>query len=752
MTCMSKPQLSVLACVVLVACYAPMANADLREQCLAQVPHFKGTPVTGDPNRLPVYVEADEASVSGKTKATYRGNVQVRQGNRYLSAKEANFYQVGGKADIQREVQVTGGFDYQDNLIQMLGKRATIGLGEQSADISDAWYQLVGRQGNGTAEQIEVRPDYRLLRDATFSTCLPNEAAWSIVATEMRQYVKEEYAEMWNARFRIAGVPVFYTPYLQFPLGDRRRSGLLMPTYGHGGRDGYWYSQPFYWNIAPNMDATIWAKYMSQRGWQGVGEYRLLSPLGNTTLAGEYMKRDRDEKFAYKDNSRHLLYLKHEANPVYDWRLRIDYTKVSDPTYFDDFQSQYGQSTDGYANQEVSLQYNQPNYNISLSALQFQIFDTAHNTPYKTLPRLDYNYYMDSLTPWLDFHWYSQVVHFKNDDKNLPSVWRAFGQPTFTVPLSNRYGSVKFENSLLLTRYWQKAGKGDNALPVKSTVNRVMPQFKVDVSTLLAKDYANGITQTIEPSVGYLYRPYRDQSDIGGKFGYDSSSDYNGIDRILSANQLRAGLTSRFYDNTGVERFNAGLEQTYYLADARAVANEVKATKGSTDWKAFANYAINNEWNLAMDYHFDAEYKRASSANVAVQYRPEPDHLVQLAYRYINRNELPGYNKDIKQLGLTAAWTVGNHWALVGKYYHDFALKKPVDQFFGLQYSNCCWTVSLGVNRYVEQRADQQPNEVLYDHNIGIRVELGGFNNTHKTGVDRLLEQGKIPYTQPFSL
>ncbi|VEJ09343.1 LPS assembly protein LptD [Actinobacillus delphinicola] len=751
---MKRYTLSFFSTLILGA-YAPInAYADLQAQCLAGVPHFTGKVVQGNPNQLPVYIEADKALLNHTNQATYKGNVQIRQGNRYLSAKEAEVQQLGNKENAYRNVSVSGGFDYQDNLIYLLGDKAKLNLSNRSATIENGLYQLVDRQGRGNAKEIDLEPDYRILKDSTFTTCLPSNNSWKIKATEMKQYIKKQYAEMWNARFYVGDVPVFYLPYFQFPLGDERRSGLLIPSYGTGGRDGYWVSIPVYWNIAPNMDATFTQKAMSRRGYQEIGEYRILTPLGQSTFAGEYIKHDRYPQFTDPNKSRHLFYWEHNANLASNWRLHVDYTRVSDPTYFDDFDSQYGHSTDGYATQEFQLNYDQENYNFQLSTQKFQVFSANANTPYKTLPKLDYNYYHDNIGGLVDFHLFSQAVQFKNDNRTMPKAWRFHIEPTLTLPLSNRYGGIQFETRLYATRYLQKSGDAPNAYAVKSHLNRVIPEFKVGVNTLLSKNFDNGYTQTIEPQMTYMYRPYRNQADIGApnSYGYDSSDDYSGLDRILSANQVRSGATTRFYDENGIERFNLGAAQTYYFTDSRAQADRIKHRAKSTDWELTSNYYINPQWNLSSAYHYDAEYHHTSSASTAIQYRPTADHLIQLSYRYINQNELANYDHDIKQVGITAAWSFLDNWAVVGKNYYDIALKKPVDQFFGIQYNSCCWALSVGVNRYVETRSDQQPGEVLYNHNVGLRFEFRGFSHDYNSGVQRMLAKGKLPYISPFNL
>ena len=755
---MKKYNLSFLPFIIASSLYSTMSFADLSTQCLLGIPHFSGEIIKGNPNQLPVYIEADNAELNGNTSAIYNGDVEIQQGNRYLGARSAQLTQLnkieGTNQKFERQIDIQGGFAYRDESIYLLGDSAKFDLNTKSTDIGEALYQLVDRQGRGEAQAIELRSNDRLLKNATFTTCLPNNNSWSITAAEMRQDIKEEYAEMWHARFNVAGVPVFYTPYLQFPIGDRRRSGLLMPTYGSSGKDGLWYEQPFYWNIAPNVDATFYAKYMSQRGWQGKTEFRYLTRFGEGKIAGEYIKNDRYDEYVDKDNSRHLIYWEHHANLVNNLRFDADYTKASDPNYFSDFSSSYGSSTDGYANQEFKLSYVQPHYDVKLSTLQFQIFDTQHSNTYRKMPQLDVNYYKDDLPYNLDFQLFSQAVHFTNENKSMPEAWRYHFQPSLSLPLSNKYGSVSFDTTLLATHYDQKKGSAKNAPEVKDSVNRVLPQFGVDIKTLLARHYDNGIIQTIEPKAQYLYRPFRDQADIGrkGSYGYDSSSSYNGLDRILSANQVKWGGTTRFYDSEGVERFNTSIEQTYYLSDTKAEENKIHDRKASADWELKTNWFINPEWNWRASYKYDAEYKHTSSANTTLEYTPGGENLVQLTYRYISNKEFSESQNDIKQLGLTTAWSINDNWSLVTKYYHDFGLKKPVEQYIGARYNTCCWSLGVGVNRYVEQRNDQQPHEVLYDHSIGVNFELRGFGNDHRSGIEKMLKEGKLPYIQSFSL
>lgn len=780
---MKKNTYTLISLSILTALYSAESMADLAKQCLYGVPHFTGEVVSENPNDLPVYIEADQAEITQPRSGIYKGRVDVKQGNRHLQSAEVEVQQLGSGDNVQRYAFARGGFDYRDNQINLLGDDAKIHLNTKDTDVRNAHYQLVDRQGRGSAESVELRDDYRVMKNATFTSCLQDDHSWSIYADEMRQHVKEEYAEMWHARFKVQGVPVFYTPYLQLPIGDRRRSGLLIPTLGHGSRDGYFYAQPVYWNIAPNLDATLTPKYMSHRGWQLNSEFRYLTTLGEGQVAGEYLGDDRLRDYDSENRKRHLFYWKHNAAFARDWRLDLNYTKVSDKRYFNDFDSAYGSSTDGYADQTGRIAYYQPNYNIAMFVKQFQIFDEVVIGPYRALPQIDFNYYQNGLFGnKVDFKLFSQAVRFDNDSAQMPTAWRFHGEPSVNTTLSNRYGSMNLEAKLYATQYQQKKGRSDKAEDVESSVNRILPQLKIDLQSVLASNqtFISGYTQTLEPRAQYLFRPYKDQSNIGSKlnsqylgFGYDSSllqqdyfslfnsRRYSGLDRIASANQVTLGGTSRFFDENKEERFNIAVGQTYYLEPSRIDENRDNRTEGSSSsWAIEANWKINDLMRWRGGYQYDPQLGQVSLANTGIEYNPTKNNVVQLNYRYaskeyINQNltaEANRYNQDIKQLGVQVGWELSDHWAIAGRYYQDLALKKPVEQYLGMQYNTCCWSVGVGARRYVTSRQNQKNDDIFYDHGIGVTFELRGFSHDHKTGIENMMKKGKLPYLQAFSL
>ncbi|MDH2997504.1 LPS assembly protein LptD [Pasteurellaceae bacterium LFhippo2] len=776
---MKKYHYSAISLAIMTACYSSNAMADLRAQCLAGVPQFQGEVVEGEQTQLPVYIEADGAVINYPTDATYTGDVSVKQGNRSIVADEVY---VEGNHNEARNVHLRGNFNYQDNLIQTTGQNATLDLTTNDAQLGNANYQLVGRQGRGTAEEVVNGTDKRMMKNASFTSCLPDDNSWEIEANEMIHHVKDEYAEMWHARFKVMGVPVFYSPYLQFPIGDRRRTGLLIPSAGHSSRDGYFYSQPFYWNIAPNLDATVTPTYYTKRGWQISPEFRYLTTLGEGKVAGEHMSNDRLAG-DYKGKSRNLFYWQHNASFANDWRLSIDYTRVSDPRYFSDFDSDYGNSTDGYATQNFKLGYYQPNYNISISGKKFQTFDDSGTKPYRVFPKIDFNYYKNDLVPYGDFSFFAQSAYFANDSKDMPTAWRFHAEPALNFPVANRFGSMNLETKLYATHYKQQKGKADNAEEVKSSVSRVLPQVKLDFKTTLEADKQlfNGFTQVLEPRAQYLYRPYKNQGDIGSKrgsglgLGYDSAllqqdyyslfndRRYSGLDRIASANQITLGGTTRFFnDKTGAEVFNFSLGQIYYLSPSKIDGNSANSTANrSSSWSLESNWKFHPKWNWHGSYQYDTRLSETSLANMALQYKPKDNHLIQLNYRYASKNYIDQnlssnlYGQDIKQIGAVVGWEVTDNVSMMVSHYHDLALKKPVESQLGITYNTCCWSVNL----YTARRLTNLPTgktykdlrDVYYDNRFGVNFELR-FGNNYSSGVSKMLKRGNIPYTEAFNI
>ncbi|MDC9604712.1 LPS assembly protein LptD [Xenorhabdus griffiniae] len=788
---MNKCYPTLLATMVWAALYSQQAHADLAAQCMLGVPVYDKPIITGDPNKLPVYIQSDDSHGEYPNAAEFIGNVNIQQGNKTLIADKVRLEQTQEQdKEPVRTVTAVGNVSYDDPQIILKGPRAWANLNNKDTDVEQGKYQLVGRQGRGSADKMMLRDEnrYTIMNNGIFTSCLPGNDSWSVVGSEVILDREEEVAEIWNARFRVANVPVFYTPYLQLPIGNKRRSGFLIPNASFSNKDGFQFLLPYYWNIAPNYDATITPHLITMRGLKLDNEFRYLTKAGTGTVALDWIDQDRlykeDKRLKARperdSNSRWLFYWNHSGVMNQVWRFSADYTKVSDPNYFNDFSSQYGSSTDGYATQKFSIGYAQQNWNATLTTKQFQIFTPSdRGKAYRTAPQLDLNYYKNDLGPF-DFRTYAQVAKFTSVGNQWPDGTRWHLEPSINLPLSNGWASINNEFKLMATHYQQdltETTKSNTEIPaLERSVNRILPVFKSDAKMVFerAMYFNQGFTQTLEPRVQYLYVPYKNQNNINN---FDSSllqSDYtglfrdrfySGLDRVSSANQFTAGVTTRIYDEDLVERFSLSVGQIYHFERPRTedtdsvlgskdIIGNKKGT-GATTWAGDVHWRINDSWGIKGGLQYDNRLDDFTMGNAIMEYRRDADRMLQLSYRFVDRNYIqatlkggaPAYQQGISQIGMVASWPLSDRWAFVGAYYYDTKEKQPATQMVGLQYNTCCWAVSVGYERKI---TDWRFDSSQYDNKWSFNVELRGLSNNHSLGSQKMLQQGILPYQRAF--
>ena len=781
---MKKRIPTLLATMIASALYSQQGlAADLASQCMLGVPSYNRPLVKGETNELPVTINADNAKGNYPDDAVFTGNVDIAQGNSRLQADEVQLHQkqAEGQPEPVRTVDALGNVHYDDNQVILKGPKGWSNLNTKDTNIWEGDYQMVGRQGRGKADLMKQRGEnrYTILENGSFTSCLPGSDTWSVVGSEVIHDREEQVAEIWNARFKLGPVPVFYSPYLQLPVGDKRRSGFLIPNAKYSTNNYFEFYLPYYWNIAPNMDATITPHYMHRRGgimWEN--EFRYLTQAGAGLMEFDYLNSDKvyeDDNPKDSNSRRWLFYWQHSGVMDQVWRFNVDYTKVSDTSYFNDFDNKYGSSTDGYATQKFSVGYAVQNFDATVSTKQFQVFDSANSNSYSAQPQLDVNYYQNDVGPF-DTRIYGQAVHFVNTNDNMPEATRVHLEPTINLPLSNNWGSINTEAKLLATHYQQTNLDWYNSNPqntkLDDSANRVMPQFKVDGKMVFERDMqmlAPGYTQTLEPRAQYLYVPYRDQSHI---YNYDSSllqSDYSGLfrdrtygglDRIASANQVTTGVTSRVYDDAAVERFNISVGQIYYFTESRTGDDNIKWENddktGSLVWAGDTYWRISDRWGLRSGIQYDTRLDSIATSSSSIEYRRDENRMLQLNYRYASSEyiqaTLPSYystadqyKNGISQVGAVASFPIADRWSIVGAYYFDTNVNKEADSMLGLQYNSCCYAIRFGYERKLNGWDNTQQN-AIYDNTIGFNIELRGLSSNYGLGTNQMLRSNILPY------
>ncbi|WP_413735288.1 LPS assembly protein LptD [Sodalis sp. RH21] len=784
---MKKRFPTLLASLIWSALYSQHALADFADQCMLGVPAYTKPLVSGEPNQLPVHIQADQAAANYPDKAVFTGNVDIEQGNSTLNAKQVELdQQQADQSEPVRTVTATGDVHYNDNQIKLNGPKAWSNLNTKDTDVYQGDYQMVGRQGRGDADTMKMRGNnrYTVLENGTFTSCLPGDDSWSVQGSEVIHDREEQVAEIYNARFKIGKVPVFYSPYLQLPVGDKRRSGFLIPNAKYGTKSGFETSIPYYLNLAPNYDATLTPHYMSKRGTQLQSEFRYLTTPGMGLVQFDWLPSDsqyaKDAGSIYPKDSntdRWMLYWRH--NGVMDdvWRFNVDYTRVSDPYYFTDLTSQYGSTTDGYATQKFSVGYSDTNWDVTLANKQFQVFSSqSNNDVYRASPQLDVTYYQNDVGPF-DTRIYGQAVKFTNVNDDNPEATRLHLEPTISLPLANRWGSLNTETKVMATHYQQDNLDNYNeqhpSSQLKGTVDRVMPQFKTDGKMIFERntEWLQDYTQTLEPRLQYLYVPYRDQNDIRS---YDSTllqtdysglfrdRSYSGLDRIASANQLAGGVTTRFYDDALIERFNASLGQIYYFSRPRTGATDSSLDKdaetGSVVWAGDSYWKIDNQWGVRGGVQYDTRLDKVALGDAVLEYRRDDNRMVQLNYRFASPEYIqamlpnishPGYQQGISQIGTIASWPIADRWSIVGAYYYDTKASQPAEQLIGVQYNTCCWAATVGYDRKITNW-NYDNNTSKYDNAVSFNIQLRGLSSDYGLGTDKMLGSGILPYQRAF--
>lgn len=786
---MKKRIPTLLATMIASALYSQQgAAADLASQCLLGVPSYNRPLVQGETNELPVTITADHAKGNYPDDAVFTGNVDIAQGNSRLLADEVQLHQkeAQGLPEPVRTVDALGNVHYDDNQVILKGPKGWSNLNTKDTNVWEGDYQMVGRQGRGKADLMKQRGEnrYTILENGSFTSCLPGADTWSVVGSEVIHDREEQVAEIWNARFKVGPVPVFYSPYLQLPVGDKRRSGFLIPNAQYSSNNYFEFYLPYYWNIAPNMDATITPHYMHRRGgimWEN--EFRYLTHAGAGLMEFDYLNSDDvySDENPNDDNSRRWLFFwQHSGVMDQVWRFNVNYTKVSDSQYFNDFDNKYGSSTDGYATQKFSVGYAVENFDATVSTKQFQVFSDQNTSSYSAEPQLDVNLYQNDVGPF-DMRVYGQAVHFVNTKDDQPEATRLHIEPTINLPLSNQWGSINTEAKLLATHYQQTNldsynNNPENLNKLDESADRVMPQFKVDGKMIFERDmatFAPGYTQTLEPRAQYLYVPFRDQSGI---YNYDSSllqSDYSGLfrdrtygglDRIASANQVTTGVTSRVYDDAAVERFNVSLGQIYYFTESRTGDDNIKWENddetGSLVWAGDTYWRISDRWGLRSGVQYDTRLDSVATSSSSIEYRRDENRLVQLNYRYASPEYIqatlpknsddthwnaPQYKDGINQVGMVASWPIADRWSIVGAYYYDTNVNKAADQMLALQYNSCCYALRFGYERKLNGW-DSDKQESVYDNVIGFNIELRGLSSNYGLGTQEMLRSNILPY------
>lgn len=688
------------------------ATPDVNAITTSERPAARPTPTRVDDE--PIDFSSDDATFGVNGNAQLSGNVTVRQGDREIRAKEVEYNQG------ENAFKVEGDVDYNDPLVHATGGGGNYSA-TQGATFRDAQFQLHERSARGSASLMQLSPEGLIsLKNVYFTTCPVNDTSWKLRANSIELDTRTRIGTGRGTRVDFMGVPLIYLPWMSFPLGTERKSGFLFPTIGHSQRSGVLLAVPFYWNIAPNADATLQPTEYSRRGMDLGGDFRLLTQDTLSRLQVNYLP---DDNIEGADRSR--IRLDNVTRLPGDLRFYVDAESVSDSRYFEDFaQGQAGTSVT-FLERLAGISYRDEHWRMSAEAQQFQTIDQnlgATVRPYARVPRLmvgaDYGFGPEEP---VRYGFDSEVVKFDRDVG--VTGWRVDAMPT---------ASVDFETPGFFMRpgvAWRytKYQLDDTTIDQPTSPSRSVPIFSFDTGLMFERDSgAHGQRrQTLEPRLLYLRVPFRQQDDLPlfdtglpdlNLVQLFRTNRYVGADRVSDANQVSVGVTTRLFDTrSGAQFLSATLGQTYYIDKPQVhLPDETVRTGGSSDFIAELGVTAYKNLNAELGVQWNPEERRSERAEVMLQYRPESDHVINLGYRF-QRGDL------LDQVEASAAWPLSKHWAGFGHYVYSLQDNKALDEYLGFEYSACCWRVRLLGRRYVSTRDGAQ------DSGIYLQLELTGL-------------------------
>ncbi|NMY94047.1 LPS-assembly protein LptD [Pseudomonas proteolytica] len=681
-----------------------------------------------DKSDAPTFIGAKASRYEQETQvATLAGDVVMRQGSMQVEAQEASLYQAENRGELNGNVRM------RDNGALIVGDHAQVQLDTGAAQIDNAEYVMHKSRIRGNALYAKRAENAIIrLKDGTYTTCEPDSNAWQLRGNNITLNPATGFGTATNATLRVKNIPILYTPYIYFPIDDRRQSGFLPPSFSSGGESGFTLVTPYYFNLAPNYDATLYPRYMTKRGLLMEGEFRYLTKSSEGQVGGAYLNDDNDERSKQTDfeKTRWMLNWQHKGGLDSRVMTEVDYTDISDPYYFQDLQTdQIGVERRDALNQQGAVNYRGDNYNARLNLQAYKLATISQITPYNRLPQITFNGSLPYHPGGLNFAYDTEAVRFDRDletgnfidkdgvtttprlDTNVRGLTRANGTrlnvaPSVSLPMTASYGYITPKLKYAYTKYdLDLDNRGKTTLAAgdefKSSQDRSIPIASVDSGLYFDRAtqwFGKNYNQTLEPRLFYLYVPEKDQSDIPvfdtseTSFSYSSlfrENRFSGTDRIGDENKLSLGVTSRWIEDNGFERQRVSVGQALYFKDREVQLPGIVAADREDSLSDVSPLALdyefrfNRDWRATADYNWDTENHSARSGSAMFHYQPEdnPNKVINVGYRY--RNDQVVYNQ------LTGKWQFGGDYSVpsdtanyVKDYYkiqqHDFSMMWPI--------------------------------------------------------------------------
>ena len=670
------------------------------------------------------------------------GQVTIEQGERKLTAEDAQYNPDTGQFKVRDNVK------YADPDLEVQGTDAEYDT-KGGVSFDNAEFRLKTRAARGSAKEIQVNQAGEVHLDKVqYTSCPPGKNDWLLTASDIDIYQQEGAGYGRDVRLDFLGVPILYVPYISFPVGNERKSGFLFPTFGTTSRSGTEFGVPWYWNIAPNYDATFVPTYYSSRGPRLDTQFRYLSGAGDGEVNVNYLPNDQR-----RNQSRSLLTLQDTSDFTERLRLQVDAANASDQDWFEDFSSGPEGTSVNYLGRSAALTYMDEIWRVTAVAQNFQTIDETiprDLRPYTMAPQLGVSARLPQNAYGLNFDFDGEATDFTRHD-GVTGV-RLDLAPQIRMPLERPGYHVEPAISWRYTTY----NLSDAPPGTDSTPSRTLPEYSLDAGLAFERLWGSKHQrlQTLEPRLRYLYVPYRHQNDLPVFDTHPAdlnlvqlfrSNRYVGLDRISDANQLSFGLTSRLFDaGDGRQFISATVGQAVYFKEPRTLLpGETLDDNNSSDPIGELDITAFQHWNVRLGTQWDPGKARSEKGDALLQYSPDPDRVVNLGYRFrrkpsINLQQVE--SQRIEQLDGSIAWPVSRSWSVYGRWVYSLEDSSTIDRFVGLEYRSCCWGLRIVSRRYLRNR------EGDYDSSLLLQLELNGLSNVGQEA-DAFLERSIRGYS-----
>ncbi|GAB5413357.1 MAG: LPS-assembly protein LptD [Congregibacter sp.] len=709
-----------------------------------------------NPETAPIEARARRSVLEGET-VQLLGGVEVTQGYREFSSDEASINRES------RAGKLKGNIELREPGVLLRGDRGEFYSRSGEAQMENSRFVLHEQHIRGQAGLLS-RDEKELIRieDGSMTFCAPGNNDWLLDTGQLELDLERGVGTARDATLRAGGYPVFYAPWISFPLDERRQTGLLFPAVGQDSRGGLDIATPIYLNLAPNYDLLYSPRYIGQRGLNHEFVGRYLDPSNGTwTVGGSYIGDDdqyADDFPNETDSTRWLANVNHRGTYAKRWRSQIDYTRVSDVDLIRDLEtSRLDARRDVNLLQLGQVDYLGDRWLVNFQAQQFQPLAEDIRNDYKKLPQITAQYRNDGTPFQLNPIGLVQYSNFDTDQENQVIGQRLYAEAGVTYPMSWQYGFLRSTAKYRLLNYQldRQADALDNALDnnpgAASALASVDGGLFFERQTRLA---GKDVLQTLEPRIYYLYSQFDEQTDQPDFDSAELTFNYNqlfrdtrfsGRDRLDDANQMAIGITTRFLDeNTGEERFNASIGQIFYFTNRRVRLNasDPELDRSNSELAGEFNFYPNERLSMRSNLQYDPSSGKMNAGNFLASYTRRDESVFNLGYTFRRPVSLVGNQPVTDQVNLSTYYPINDNWRFFMAWNYSFEAERSVEDMVGIEYDSCCWRVRLLHLRYFDTVRDAIPDFTSpdLDREYATQVQfvlkgLGGFGD----GVEQLM-------------